>query len=164
MRRLLLPLVLAAAACGAGSDPADNSGEWLHVLRHKKAAVAPNATAQQKQAYADSLGAFVQKPLTSIISIGKHPITRVGQLAGKTVGTAGIAYQTAYLRTILARAHVPASSEGRSVVPTTMLFAPVTATALLPTRTAMPFPGRSLTKVLCTTVRRESGLLVLSSA
>jgi len=61
MRRLLLPLALAAAACGAGGDSTDNSSEWLRVLHHKKAAAAPNATPQQKQAYADTLGAFVQK-------------------------------------------------------------------------------------------------------
>src|SRR5438093_6882069 len=61
MRRLLLPVALLAAACGAGDDSADNSREWLRVLHHKKAAAAPNATPQQKQVYADSLGAFVQK-------------------------------------------------------------------------------------------------------
>ena len=60
MRRLLLPLAFLAAACGAGGD-SDNSNEWLHVLRHKKVAAAPNATPQQKQAYADTLGAFVRK-------------------------------------------------------------------------------------------------------
>ena len=59
MRRLPILLVFAAAACGAG-DASDHSREWLHVLRHKKAAVAPNATPQQKQVYADSVGAFVQ--------------------------------------------------------------------------------------------------------
>ena len=61
MRRLLLLVALAAAGCGAGGDSNDNSREWLHVLGHKKAAVAPNATPQQKQIYADSVGAFVQK-------------------------------------------------------------------------------------------------------
>jgi len=61
MRRLLLPLAFAAAACGAGGDSSDHSREWLHVLRHKKAAVAPDATPQQKQVYADSVGAFVKK-------------------------------------------------------------------------------------------------------
>ena len=61
MRRVLLPVVLLVLACCAGDDSVDNSREWLHVLRHKKAAVAPNATPQQKQVYADSLGAFVQK-------------------------------------------------------------------------------------------------------
>lgn len=60
MRRLLVPLAFAALACCSGGDSSDSSHEWLHVLRHKKAAVAPNATPQQKQVYADSLGAFVQ--------------------------------------------------------------------------------------------------------
>jgi putative hydroxymethylpyrimidine transport system substrate-binding protein len=53
-----------------------------------------------------SVGAIVQKPLTSIISLGKDAITRPSQLDGKTVGTAGIPYQEAYLRTILDRAGV----------------------------------------------------------
>jgi len=53
-----------------------------------------------------SVGAIVQKPLTSIISIGKKAITKPGQLAGKTVGTAGIPYQDAYLKTILEDAGV----------------------------------------------------------
>jgi putative hydroxymethylpyrimidine transport system substrate-binding protein len=57
-----------------------------------------------------SVAAIVQQPLTSIISIGKHPITSPGQLRGKTVGDAGIPYQHAYLATILAHAGVPASS------------------------------------------------------
>jgi putative hydroxymethylpyrimidine transport system substrate-binding protein len=55
-----------------------------------------------------SIAAVVQEPLTSIISIGKQKITRVSQLAGKKVGDAGIAYQHAYLQTILAHAGVAA--------------------------------------------------------
>jgi putative hydroxymethylpyrimidine transport system substrate-binding protein len=48
-----------------------------------------------------SIGALVQRPLTSIIALpGKH-IARVADLAGKRVGTAGIPYQTAELRTAL---------------------------------------------------------------
>jgi putative hydroxymethylpyrimidine transport system substrate-binding protein len=57
-----------------------------------------------------AVAAIVQQPLTSIISIGRHPITRPAQLRGKRVGDAGIPYQHAYLTTILAHAHVPASS------------------------------------------------------
>ena len=57
-----------------------------------------------------SVAAIVQQPLTSIISVGKHPITSPAQLRGKAVGDAGIAYQHAYLETILARAGVPPSS------------------------------------------------------
>ncbi len=57
-----------------------------------------------------SVAAIVQTPLTSILSIGSKHITSVQKLRGKTVGTAGIPYQNAYLSTILAHAHVPASS------------------------------------------------------
>ena len=63
-----------------------------------------------------SVGALVQKPLTSIISLDKPAITNPSQLAGKTVGTAGIDYQSAYLKTILAHAHVnPDSVKQRNV-------------------------------------------------
>lgn len=39
----------------------DHQNEWLEVLEQKKAASSPNATAAQKQVYADSVRAFVQK-------------------------------------------------------------------------------------------------------
>jgi putative hydroxymethylpyrimidine transport system substrate-binding protein len=57
-----------------------------------------------------SVAAIVQEPLTSIVSIGSKHIKTVAQLRGKRVGDAGIPYQHAYLRTILAHAGVPASS------------------------------------------------------
>jgi putative hydroxymethylpyrimidine transport system substrate-binding protein len=57
-----------------------------------------------------AVAAIVQKPLTSIISLGAKHISRPAQLRGKRVGDAGIPYQHAYLQTILARAHVPSSS------------------------------------------------------
>jgi putative hydroxymethylpyrimidine transport system substrate-binding protein len=57
-----------------------------------------------------AVGALVQKPLTSIMSIGKHAIDDPAELKGKTVGTAGIPYQSAYLKAILARAGVDPSS------------------------------------------------------
>jgi putative hydroxymethylpyrimidine transport system substrate-binding protein len=57
-----------------------------------------------------AVGALVQKPLTSIMSIGKHAIDDPAQLKGKTVGTAGIPYQSAYLKAILARAGVDPAS------------------------------------------------------
>jgi putative hydroxymethylpyrimidine transport system substrate-binding protein len=53
-----------------------------------------------------SIAAVVQKPLTSIISLPQAKIRRPRDLKGKTVGTAGIDYQTAYLETILAEAGV----------------------------------------------------------
>jgi putative hydroxymethylpyrimidine transport system substrate-binding protein len=51
-----------------------------------------------------AVGALVQKPLTSVVSIGRRAITDPKQLAGKTVGTSGIPYQSAYLKAILAQA------------------------------------------------------------
>ncbi len=57
-----------------------------------------------------SIAALVQRPLTSIISLGKKHITSPAQLRGKTVGDAGLPYQHAYLEAILAHAGVPAGS------------------------------------------------------
>lgn len=57
-----------------------------------------------------SIGALVQRPLTSIIALpGKH-VANVSQLAGKRVGTAGIPYQSAELRSALEHAGVKPSS------------------------------------------------------
>ena len=44
------------------------------------------------------------------MSIGRRAISDPAQLAGKTVGTAGIPYQSAYLKAILTRARVNPSS------------------------------------------------------
>ena len=53
-----------------------------------------------------SIGALVQRPLTSIIALpGKH-VARVADLARKRVGTAGIPYQAAELSTALQGAGV----------------------------------------------------------
>jgi putative hydroxymethylpyrimidine transport system substrate-binding protein len=57
-----------------------------------------------------SVGAIVQEPLTSIISLPEAKISKPANLRGKTVGTAGIDYQSAYLQTILDEAGVPADS------------------------------------------------------
>jgi putative hydroxymethylpyrimidine transport system substrate-binding protein len=54
-----------------------------------------------------AVGAVVQKPLTSIISLPEAKIRKPADLRGKTVGTAGIDYQSAYLQTILDAANVP---------------------------------------------------------
>jgi putative hydroxymethylpyrimidine transport system substrate-binding protein len=53
-----------------------------------------------------AVGALVQKPLTAIVSIGRRAISDPRQLDGKTIGTAGIPYQSAYLKAILGRAGV----------------------------------------------------------
>ena len=57
-----------------------------------------------------SVAAIVQEPLTSIVSIGSKHIARPSDLQGKKVGDAGIAYQHAYLTTILSHAGVAAGS------------------------------------------------------
>ncbi|HYP47000.1 MAG TPA: ABC transporter substrate-binding protein, partial [Thermoleophilaceae bacterium] len=63
-----------------------------------------------------SVGAIVQQPLTSIISLPAARIRTPADLRGKRVGTAGIDYQSAYLRTILADANVrPGSVKRRDV-------------------------------------------------
>jgi putative hydroxymethylpyrimidine transport system substrate-binding protein len=63
-----------------------------------------------------SVGALVRKPLTSIVSLPKARIRSPRDLEGKTVGTAGIDYQSAYLRTILTDAGVdPSTVKERNV-------------------------------------------------
>ena len=57
-----------------------------------------------------AVGALVRGPLTSIISLPKAKIRGPKDLKGKTVGTAGIDYQHAYLQTILEQANVAQDS------------------------------------------------------
>jgi putative hydroxymethylpyrimidine transport system substrate-binding protein len=64
--------------------------------------------ARDKGAKLVSVAALVQRPLTSLMSL--KGIRDPAQLKGKTVGTAGIPYQDAYLKTILRRAGVPEGS------------------------------------------------------
>ena len=60
--------------------------------------------ARAKGADLVSIGALVQTPLTSLISLGSRPVRSPASLEGKKVGTSGIPYQDAYLRTILEQA------------------------------------------------------------
>ncbi|HEV7585980.1 MAG TPA: ABC transporter substrate-binding protein [Solirubrobacteraceae bacterium] len=53
-----------------------------------------------------SVGALVQRPLTSIIALPAKHVSKVADLAGKRVGTAGLAYQKAELQTALQTAGV----------------------------------------------------------
>jgi putative hydroxymethylpyrimidine transport system substrate-binding protein len=62
--------------------------------------------ARDKGLHVVAVGAIVRKPLTSIISLPKGHIRAPKDLRGKTVGTAGIDYQDAYLQTILDKAGV----------------------------------------------------------
>lgn len=56
-----------------------------------------------------AVGAIVNRPLTSMIWLEKSGVKGVGGLRGKTIATAGIPYQDAYLKTILARANLTPS-------------------------------------------------------
>ena len=56
-----------------------------------------------------AVGALVNRPLTSMIWLKKSAIKGIADLRGKTVATAGIPYQDAYLKTILSRAHLSPS-------------------------------------------------------
>jgi len=56
-----------------------------------------------------AVGALVDRPLTSLIWLSKSGIGGVADLRGKTIATAGIPYQDAYLETILARAKLTPS-------------------------------------------------------
>jgi putative hydroxymethylpyrimidine transport system substrate-binding protein len=51
-----------------------------------------------------AIAALVNRPLTSMIWLRKSGIKGVGDLKGKTIATAGIPYQEAFLKTILGRA------------------------------------------------------------
>ena len=56
-----------------------------------------------------AVGALVNRPLTSMIWLKKSGIKGIGDLRGKTIATAGIPYQDAYLKTILDRAKLSPS-------------------------------------------------------
>jgi putative hydroxymethylpyrimidine transport system substrate-binding protein len=58
----------------------------------------------------EAVAAIVDQPLTSLISLPEGGIAGASDLAGKTIGTAGIPYQSDYLQTIEQSAGVPSSS------------------------------------------------------
>jgi putative hydroxymethylpyrimidine transport system substrate-binding protein len=67
--------------------------------------------ARDRGARVQSFAALVQRPLTSVTSLaGRGAVRRPADLRGKRVGTAGIPYQEAYLRSILERGRVPQSA------------------------------------------------------
>jgi putative hydroxymethylpyrimidine transport system substrate-binding protein len=79
-----------------------------------------------------SIGALLQRPLTSIIALPDQHVSRVADLSGKRVGTAGIPYQAAELKTALQSAGVSPSkvqevNVGFNLVPA-MLSGKVAAT------------------------------------
>jgi putative hydroxymethylpyrimidine transport system substrate-binding protein len=66
--------------------------------------------ARDKGAQLVAVGALVQKPLTSLMAVGKAKVRTPQDLRGKRVGTSGIPYQSAYLQTILETAGVDPGS------------------------------------------------------
>src|SRR5436309_2727200 len=62
----------------------------------------------------EAVAALVDSPLTSLISLPQGGISSAADLKGKTVGTAGIPYQSDYLQTILQTARLQ-SSDAREV-------------------------------------------------
>src|SRR5688572_7107069 len=62
MRRLTPLLILIFAfGCAQETPEPDHQAEWRQVLQQKKKAVAAEASTLHKQAYADSLTAFVRR-------------------------------------------------------------------------------------------------------
>jgi putative hydroxymethylpyrimidine transport system substrate-binding protein len=53
-----------------------------------------------------SIAAIVQRPLTSVISIKGSGVETIRDLKGKKIGTAGIPYQSAFLKTMLTEANL----------------------------------------------------------
>jgi putative hydroxymethylpyrimidine transport system substrate-binding protein len=115
--------IYAARATGAyeraGLDveiiPPPDPSAPLKLLLAGKADVAISyepelLLARDKGARLVAVGALVQKPLTSLMALGKAGIRTPQDLRGKRVGTAGIPYQSAYLETILEAAGVDPGS------------------------------------------------------
>jgi putative hydroxymethylpyrimidine transport system substrate-binding protein len=66
--------------------------------------------AQEQGLDVQAVAAIVHQPLTSLISLPKAEIASAADLQGKTVGTAGIPYQSDYLQTILQTAGLASSA------------------------------------------------------
>jgi putative hydroxymethylpyrimidine transport system substrate-binding protein len=66
--------------------------------------------AADKELDVEAVGSVVDSPLTSLISLPEGGIASAADLNGKTVGTAGIPYQSDYLETILQTAGLSPSS------------------------------------------------------
>lgn len=99
----------------APSDPA----EPLKLVAAGRSDLAISYEPEVVLAHEEGLGvtaiaAIVNRPLTSLIWLRKSGIKSVADLKGKTVATAGIPYQEAFLKTILARAKL-SSADVKSV-------------------------------------------------
>lgn len=100
-----------AAGLDVKPETPSNPAEPLQLLAAGKADMAISyepelLLARDQGLKLVSIAALVQRPLTSIIALpGKH-VSKVSDLAGKRVGTAGINYQAAELKTVLRKAGV----------------------------------------------------------
>ena len=87
------------------SDPADTIEQVARGRVDLAISYAPEVLrARDKGLPVVSVAALVQRPLTSIVSLPKARVREPTDLAGKRVGTAGIDYQSAYLKAIMERA------------------------------------------------------------
>ena len=103
-------------------QPPPDPSAPLKLLRAGKADVAISYEPElllARDAGAETLvavGALVQTPLTSLMALPASSVKSAKDLAGKRVGTSGIPYQSAYLKTILEKAGVdPASVKETNV-------------------------------------------------
>lgn len=85
------------------------SGKADFVITYQPELVLARAKGEKVQGVA----ALVQQPLTSLISLPHSPIRQASDLKGKTIGTAGLAYQAAYLDTMIREGQVSPSSVKR---------------------------------------------------
>jgi putative hydroxymethylpyrimidine transport system substrate-binding protein len=66
--------------------------------------------AREQGAELVAVGALVQKPLTSLMTLPRARVQALADLRGRRVGTSGVPYQSAYLETVLADAGVDPGS------------------------------------------------------
>ena len=115
--------IYAAEASGAyekaGLDveiqPPPDPSAPLKLLQGKRADIAISyepdlLLARDKGTQLVSVGAIVQKPLTSLMALPSGGVRKVADLEGKRIGTSGVPYHSAYLKTILKDAGVDPAS------------------------------------------------------
>ncbi|MBA2645083.1 MAG: ABC transporter substrate-binding protein, partial [Solirubrobacterales bacterium] len=111
--------IYAAEASGAyekaGLDveiqPPPDPSAPLKLVQGKRADIAISyepdlLLARDKGTQLVSVGAIVQKPLTSLMALPAGGVRKVSDLEGKRIGTSGVPYHSAYLKTILRDAGV----------------------------------------------------------
>jgi putative hydroxymethylpyrimidine transport system substrate-binding protein len=98
-----LSVSATAPAGGESVLEALSSGQASVAIASEPALLAARASGQRLVA----IGALVQVPLESIISLASHPVTTPRQLLGKTVASTGTPLAAAALATFLASAAIP---------------------------------------------------------